>query len=349
MSVKISEFGKLEDGRTVTAYTIFNKAGASCTFLNYGGYVQSVTVPDKNGKLTDVTLAYDSVAPYEENPNYFGAFIGRNANRIENGTFTLGGKTYTLPKNDAGFNNHHSGPEGFERRIFDVTCEEDGNEVRMELTSPDGDEGFPGNMKVCLTYTFSDDCALTYHITAVSDADTVANMTNHSYWNLNGHDQGSILDHTMIIHADEFTELGAHGIPTGKYVSVEGTPFDFREEKAVGRDIGKDDAQLVSAGGYDHNLIFHKPSGEFRQFAVAKSSKTGITLTALTTEPAVQLYTGNLVNAKGKGGVPYGAFSGFALEAQHYPCSPNFPEFPSTVLKKGDTYCQRTAYRFSVE
>ena len=128
MSVKISEFGKLEDGRTVTAYTIFNKAGASCTFLNYGGYVQSVTVPDKNGKLTDVTLAYDSVAPYEENPNYFGAFIGRNANRIENGTFTLGGKTYTLPKNDAGFNNHHSGPDGFERRIFDVTCEEDGND-----------------------------------------------------------------------------------------------------------------------------------------------------------------------------------------------------------------------------
>ena len=347
MSVKISEFGKLEDGRTVTAYTIFNKAGASCTFLNYGGYVQSVTVPDKNGKLTDVTLAYDSVAPYEENPNYFGAFIGRNANRIENGTFTLGGKTYTLPKNDAGFNNHHSGPDGFERRIFDVTCEEDGNEVRMELTSPDGDEGFPGNMKVCLTYTFSDDCALTYHISAVSDADTVANMTNHSYWNLNGHDQGSILDHTMIIHADEFTELGAHGIPTGKYVSVEGTPFDFREEKAVGRDIGKDDAQLVSAGGYDHNFVI-RGSG-MREATVLIGDVSGIVMTQITDQPGVQVYTGNYITGpNGKGGAVYGPKTGIALESQHVPNAINNPAFESVVLKAGEKYDTTTTYKFSV-
>ena len=347
MSVKISEFGKLKDGRTVMAYTISNKTGASCTFLNYGGYIQSVIVPDRNGKLTDVTLAYDSVPPYEENPNYFGAFIGRNANRIADGSFTLGGKKYQLPKNDGGFNNLHSGPDGFEKRIFDVTCEEDGNEVHMELMSPDGDEGFPGNMKVCLTYTFSDDCALTYRIQAVSDADTIANMTNHSYWNLNGHDQGSILDHTLMIHADEFTELGEHGIPTGKYTPVAGTPFDFREEKAVGKDIAAEDAQIALGGGYDHNFMI-RGSG-MREASVLVGNVSGIVMTQITDQPGVQLYSGNFISGpKGKDGAAYGPRDGIALESQHVPNAMNNPAFENVVLKAGEKYDTTTTYRFSV-
>lgn len=235
----------------------------------------------------------------------------------------------------------------FAFKVYDGVIED--NAVVFRFTSPPSEEGYPGTLKAELRYRLTDDNTLEIRYAAVSDEDTVINLTNHSYFNLNGHDGDNILHHSLQIDAESFTETDREGIPTGKILNVEGTALDFRHAKEIGADIFSKETPIANAGGYDHNLIFHKPSGEFRQFAVAKSSKTGITLTALTTEPAVQLYTGNFVNAKGKGGVPYGQFSGFALEAQHYPCSPNFPEFPSTVLKKGDTYCQRTAYRFSVE
>ena len=343
MTVTAQPFGTTSDGQAVTRYILRNSCGMQAALLSYGAVVQSILVPDKNGIMRDVVLGFDNISDYEKNFCFFGAFVGRYANRIKNGEFTLNGKTYRL-KHIYGAHHLHG---IFAFKVYDGVVEDDA--VVFRFTSPPSEEGYPGTLKAELRYRLTEDNALEISYTAISDEDTVINLTNHSYFNLNGHDGDDILRHSLQIDAESFTETDREGIPTGKILNVEGTALDFRKAKEIGADIFSKETPIVNAGGYDHNLIFHKPSGEFRQFAVAKSSKTGITLTALTTEPAVQLYTGNFVNAKGKGGVPYGKFSGFALEAQHYPCSPNFSEFPSTVLKKGDTYYQRTAYRFSVE
>ena len=343
MTVTAQPFGTTSDGQAVTRYILRNSCGMQAAVLSYGAVVQSIMIPDKNGVTRDVVLGYDDISDYEKNFCFFGAFVGRYANRIKNGEFSLNGKSYRL-KHIYGAHHLHG---IFAFKVYDGVIED--NAVVFRFTSPPSEEGYPGTLKAELRYRLTDDNTLDIRYAAASDEDTVINLTNHSYFNLNGHDGENILRHALQIDAESFTETDREGIPTGKILNVAGTALDFRKAKEIGADIFSKETPIVNAGGYDHNLIFHKPSGEFRQFAVAKSSKTGITLTALTTEPAVQLYTGNFVNAKGKGGVPYRKFSGFALEAQHYPCSPNFPEFPSTVLKKGDTYYQRTAYRFSVE
>lgn len=343
MTVTAQPFGTTSNGQAVTRYILRNNHGMQAAVLSYGAVVQSIIVPDKNGVMRDVVLGYDNISDYENNFCFFGAFIGRYANRIKNGEFTLNGKTYRLKHTYAAHHLHGI----FSFKVYDGVIEDDA--VVFRLTSPQSEEGYPGTLKAEIRYRITNDNALEISYAAVSDEDTVINLTNHSYFNLNGHDGDNILRHMLQIDSESFTEIDRDGIPTGRITNVKGTALDFRKAKKIDDDIFSKEAQIANAGGYDHNLIFHKPSGEFRKFAVAKSSKTGITLTAYTTEPAVQLYTGNFVNAKGKGGVQYGKFSGFALEAQHYPCSPNFPEFPSTVLKKGDTYYQRTAYRFSVE
>ena len=343
MAVTAQPFGTTSDGQAVTRYILRNSRGMQAAVLSYGAVVQSVIVPDKDGIMRDVVLGYDNIGDYEKNFCFFGAFVGRYANRIKNGEFSLNGKTYCLKHTYSAHHLHGI----FSFKVYDGVIEDDA--VVFRFTSPPSDEGYPGTLKAELRYRLTEDNALEIIYAAVSDEDTVINLTNHSYFNLNGHNGENILRHTLQIDADSFTEIDRAGIPTGNILNVEGTALDFRNSKEIGADIFSKEAQIVNAGGYDHNLIFDKSSGEFRKFAFAKSSKTGITLTAFTTEPAVQLYTGNFVNAKGKGETQYGKFSGFALEAQHYPCSPNFPEFPSTVLKKGDTYYQRTAYRFSVE
>ena len=343
MTVTAQPFGTTSNGQAVTRYILRNSRGMQAAVLSYGAVVQSIIVPGKNGVMRDVALGYDNISDYEKNFCFFGAFVGRYANRIKNGAFTLNGKTYRL-KHTYGAHHLHG---IFAFRVYDGVIEDDA--VVFRFTSPPSDEGYPGTLGVELRYRLTEDNALEISYAAVTDEDTVINLTNHSYFNLNGHDGEDILNHSLQIDAGSFTEIDREGIPTGKILCVDGTALDFREEKKIRAGIFSAEEQIANAGGYDHNLVFNKPGGEFRKFAVAKSGITGITLTAYTTEPAVQLYTGNFVNAKGKGGVRYGKFSGFALEAQHYPCSPNFPEFPSTVLKKGDTYFQRTVYQFSVD
>ena len=343
MMITQQPFGAASQGQSVTRYILRNSRGMQVNILSYGAVVQSIIVPDKNGVLRDVVPGFDSVHDYERNYCFFGAFVGRYANRIKDGQFTLNGITYRL-KHNAGRHHLHG---IFPFKVYDGVIE-DGSLV-FRFRSLPNEEGYPGTLDGELRYRLTEDNALDILYTASADEDTIVNLTNHSYFNLNGHDGGDILHHTLQIDADRFTEIDGEGIPTGRILRVDNTALDFRQPKPIGAALFSTEEQIAVAGGCDHNMIFDKPSGAFRRFAVAKSDKTGIVLTAYTGEPAAQLYTGNFINATGKGGAAYGKFSGFALEAQRYPCAPNFPEFPSAVLRRGDTYHQHTAYRFSVE
>lgn len=341
MAVTATTFGVTSDGSAVTQYTLTNRRGMAVDILSYGAVVRRILVPDRDGVPRDVVLGFDTVAAYEKNYSFFGAFVGRYANRIKNGRFTLNGNTYVL-KHTYGKHHLHG---TFSFRLYKGEIED--NAVVFRFQSPPSEEGYPGTLRVNLRYALTEDNALVITYAAVTDADTVVNLTNHSYFNLNGHDGSDILEHTLQLFADRFTELDAESVPTGRILPVGGTALDFRREKKIGADIFRAEEQLLIAKGYDHNMIFQKPSGAFRTFAVAKGDKTGITLTAATTEPAAQLYTGNFVRATGKNGVAYTPYSGFCLEAQRYPCAPNFSAFPTAVLKAGETYRQRTAYRFT--
>ena len=334
-------FGVTADGRTVSVYTMENSAGMTVRVLDYGCTVQSIVVPDREGRPVDVVLGYDGLSGYEAGTCWFGAVVGRYANRIKDAAFTLDGTTYALPKNDG--ENHLHGT--FERRVFDAS-EEEGALV-LRYVSPDGEEGFPGRLRVAVTYTLTDDNALRMVYRAVTDRTTVVNLTNHSYFNLSG--AGDILSHRLRLDASRVTEVGPGTIPTGRIVPVDGTALDFREEKPVGRDIGAPEASLLLCGGDDHNYILDKGPG-FGPGGAAYSPDTGISLAFSTTQPAVQLYSGNFVGADaapcGKNGVRYPKRGGLCLESQHYPCSPNFPDFPSTVLRPGEEYSEITEYRF---
>lgn len=339
-------FGQTKEGEPVYRYTMKNSSGMCVLILNYGCIIQSILVPDRNGRPTDVVLGYDDLAGYEAGSCFFGAFVGRYANRIKGASFELNGKTYFLEKND-GCNHLHG---VYERRVYEAQIEKESLVLRR--ISPDGEEGYPGTLAVKVRYTLTEDNALEIEYTAHTSADTVVNLTNHSYFNLNG-DGKDILGHTLQLASGSYTEADAQTLPTGKILPVENTPMDFRAGKRIGQDLFSDWAPLKLAHGYDHNYILDEKAGTLRKFAQCTGDKSGIALEGFTTQVAVQLYTGNFVDGDnapfGKGGVRYPKYAGFCLETQHYPCSPNFPEFPSTVLKPGEEYCEKTVYRFEIE
>lgn len=339
------------DGKQTGLFVLKNKNNFQVAITNYGGRIVSILVPDKSGNLTDVALGYENVAGYQQTGEpYFGALIGRYGNRIGKARFALEGKTYKVPANDNG-QSLHGGPKGFHAQVWDA---KQVNDFTLELSriSVDGEEGYPGNLTVKVTYALTDDNAIKIDYNATTDKTTVLNLTNHAYFNLNGQGNGDINDHILTINASRFTPVDAGLIPTGVLQDVAGTPFDFTKPTAIGERVDADNEQLKLGKGYDHNFVLTNSSTDLKQAAKITGPKTGITLEVLTTEPGVQFYGGNFLDGKlkdGKGGVVYAHRSGFCLETQHFPDSPNQPSFPSTTLKPGQTYKTTTLYKFSVE
>lgn len=344
-------FGRTADGQEVDLYTLRNSKGAEATITNYGGIVVTLKMPDRNGKFEDIVLGYSSLDGYLKLNPYFGALIGRYGNRIGGARFTLDGKTYTLAKND-GPNSLHGGVKGFDKVVWQAKPTTSANGPALELTylSPDGEEGFPGNLKVKAVYTLTEDNALRVDFTATTDQPTVCNLTHHSYFNLNGHASGSILGHEVMINADQITPVDKTLIPTGELADVEGTPFDFRQPTAIGARIDADNQQLQYGPGYDHNWVIDKPAGEFGLHARVYAPESGRVMEVWSDEPGLQFYAGNFLDGTitGKDGVVYQRRTGFCMEPQHFPDSPNQPQFPSTVLRPGETYQSAIVYKFSV-
>jgi aldose 1-epimerase len=347
-----SSFGKTPEGDAVDLYVLTNKNGMEVAITTYGGAVVSIKVPDRNGKLGDVVLGYDSLDGYINDKANLGVLVGRYANRIGHAQFSLDGNTYTLAKNN-GENSLHGGVKGFGKVLWKAreVPGKDGQRLELSYISKDGEEGFPGNLKVTVVYTLTDENALRIGYSATTDKTTVVNLTNHSYFNLAGPGSGDILGTQLTIEADKFTPVDSGLIPTGELRDVTGTPFDFRKATAIGARIGQDDEQLKLGGGYDHNFVLRRKAGDPISLAArAVEPTTGRVLEVWTTEPGVQLYTGNFLDGvHGKGGVSYTKRSAFCLETQHFPDSPNQPKFPSVVLKSGGRYQTTTAYKFSAE
>jgi aldose 1-epimerase len=350
-SMKKQPFGKTEDGRAVDLFTLTNKKGMEVAITNFGGIIVSLKAPDKNGKYDDVVLGYDSLDGYLTNKAYFGAIIGRYGNRIAHGQFKLDGKTYNLPKND-GDNTLHGGTTGFNKRLWsakDVSGSK-GQALELTVVSKDGEEGFPGNLSAKVVYTLTDDNELHIDYSATTDKDTVVNLTNHSYFNLAGQGNGDILGHQLMIHADRFTPVDQGLIPTGELKAVKDTPFDFTKATAIGARINNDDQQLKFGRGYDHNWVLNGGIKATPALAAeAYDSTTGRVLQVLTTEPGLQFYSGNFLDGSitGKGGKVYNLRYAFCLETQHFPDSPNHPNFPSTELRPGQKYHTTTIFKFS--
>ena len=342
-------FSKNIGGKEVQLYFLKNKNEVKTAITNYGGRIVSLWVPDKNGTLTDVVLGYDSLSLYQEQDEpYFGAVIGRYGNRIGKGTFKLNDTTYKLDVNN-GPNTLHGGRTGFHARVWDANQP---NDQTLELTyvSKDGEEGYPGNLTVKVTYTLTDDNELKIDYQATTDKTTVTNLTNHTYFNLNGEGSGTINNHLMTIHANRFTPVDSTLIPTGKLQAVAGTPFDFRKPAVIGSRIEAQDEQLKNGKGYDHNFVLNSQGSSLHPAATVVGDKSGIVMDVQTTEPGIQFYGGNFLNSReiGKGGKVYDFRTAFCLETQHFPDSPNKPAFPSTTLKPGDTLKSTTIYKFSV-
>jgi aldose 1-epimerase len=342
-------FGKLPSGQTVTGYTLVNKNGVRVQVIEYGGIVSKFIAPDKAGKFTDIVLGFDNLQGYLDGHPYFGCITGRVANRIGNGTFTLDGKTYKVPTNN-GKHSLHGGEKGFDKKLWkgQPMMTADGPAVRLTYVSKDGEEGYPGNLTTNVTYTLTADNGLKIDYLATTDKLTVVNLTNHSYFNLAGQGQGTILDHELQLLASRYTPGDEGLLPTGKIALVAGTPFDFTKAKSFGarlKDL-KGEPQ-----GYDLNYVHGSSrNAAARKVATVTEPKSGRVLELLTTEPGIQLYTGNFLDGKtkGKGGVAYPQYGAFCLEAQFFPDSPNQPDFPSIELKPGQEYRQTTIYRLSV-
>jgi aldose 1-epimerase len=348
--VKKQDFGKLADGTLVELYTLTNMKGMQAAITTYGGAIVSLTAPDRTGHYADVVLGMDSLAGYQQQKAYFGALIGRYGNRIGNAQFQLDGKTYHLPKND-GQNTLHGGTKGFDKRVWKAREVHSSAGPALELTyvSKDGEEGFPGTLTAKVVYTLTNENELRIDYTATTDKDTVVNLTNHSYFNLAGAGEGTILDHQVMINADRFTPVDAGLIPTGELRPVKGTPFDFTQPTAIGARIGFDDQQLKFGRGYDHNFVLNNNGTGLRKAAEVYDPKSGRVLEVFTAEPGLQFYTGNFLDGtvRGKEGKVYLYRGAFCMETQHFPDSPNKPSFPSTELKPGQTYHTTTVYRFS--
>ncbi len=341
-------FGKTADGTPVDIYTLRNATGSEARISNYGGIVTLLKVPDKSGKLGDVVLGYDNLDGYLKASPHFGCLVGRFGNRIAKGKFTLNGQEYTLATNN-GPNALHGGIRGFDKVVWNATMVAStlGPALELHYLSKDGEEGYPGNLSVKAVYTLTEDNALRLDYTATTDKDTVVNLTHHSYFNLRGH--GDNLGHIVQINADKFTPVDSTLIPTGELKPVDGTPFDFRKPTPIGARVNADDEQIKFGRGYDHNWAINKKAGELALHAVVTEPESGRVLEVYSTQPGLQFYGGNFLDGTitGKGGWAYQFRDAFCMEPQHFPDSPNQPNFPSTVLQAGQTYKHTIMYKFS--
>jgi aldose 1-epimerase len=350
-NVQVSGYGVTAKGDSIKKYTLTNKNGMKVEIINYGGIITSLTAPDKDGKYQDVVLGFTRPEDYfNGNPYYFGALIGRYGNRIANAKFTLEGKTYDIDKND-GPNSLHGGKEGFHTKIWTVEPVKDAKLPTLKLTyvSADGEEGYPGKLTTTVLYTLTDDNALEISYEAETDKATVVNLTQHSYFNLSGNFSNLITDHELQINADKFLPVNKTLIPVGEEKEVKGTPFDFTASKPIGKDINAEDEQIKLGGGFDHNWILN--GNGMRTIATVYHPASGRVMEVMTDQPGVQFYSGNFLDGKfeTKTGDKYEKRSGFCLETQHYPDSPNQPAFPTTELKPGEKYHTKTIYKFSVK
>jgi aldose 1-epimerase len=348
--IQRADFGKTRDGVAVSVYTLTNKNGVTARITNYGGIVVSLMVPDRNGKMADVVLGFDSLDGYLQNPGpFFGALIGRYGNRIGHARFTLDGRVYQVDRNDAE-NSLHGGARGFDKRVWTPKELTDGG-LELRYLSRDGEEGYPGNLRAAAAYHLTDANELRIDYGASTDKDTVINLTNHSYFNLKGAGTGDILGHRLMLNADRFTPVDAGLIPTGELRAVAGSPFDFRTSTSIGARIEANNEQLRAGKGYDHNWVLNRGSDGLTLAARIEEPSTGRILEVFTTQPGVQFYTGNFLDGtiEGKGDKAYGRRSGFCLETQHFPDSPNKPAFPTTELKPGQRFQSTTVFRFSTE
>lgn len=347
-----TEFGTLEDGKRVYRYTLTNEQGVSASFTDLGAIWLTMVVPDRDGKMADVVLGYDTVEGILKGVGHPGEPVGRNANRIGGAVFTLNGVTYELEKNSGGKHNLHSGPNFYRSRVWDVQVEEDemGTRISFSLFSPDGDQGYPGNADITVSYTLTPDNSLKLDYHMVSDEDTVANFTNHAYFNLAGHDSGCAMNQKVWIDADGFTVTDPDSIPKGEIAPVKGTPMDFTVLKPIARDIEADFEQLIWAGGFDHNWALNHPLGELSLCAKAEDEASGRVMEVYTDLPGVQFYTANSMETDlGKGKTSYHKRDGYCFETQYFPDAVNKPEFASPILKAGQEYKTTTIYKFSVE
>jgi aldose 1-epimerase len=351
-TVTRAPFGRMPDGTAVEMYTLTNSGGTQVKAITYGAIIQAIRVPDKAGRMGDVTLGYDSLGGYLATSPYFGAVVGRYANRIAQGRFTLGGRTYRLATNN-GPNHLHGGVKGFDKAVWAVESVQEGDTVgvRLEHTSPAGDEGYPGTLRAHVTYTLTPSNKLLVEYRATTDRPTPVNLSQHTYFNLAGEGNGDILGHLLTIHADRYTPVDSTLIPTGALASVGDTPFDFRVPTRIGARIDQPDPQLENGRGYDHNFVLNRAGAGLVHAVHMLEPKTGRTLDIFTTEPGLQFYSGNFLDGTitGKSGHTYGRRAGVALETQHFPDSPNHPGFPSTILRPGEEYRSRTVFAFGVE
>lgn len=347
-------FGKTPSGESVTLFTLKNASGMEVQIMNYGGIITKILTPDKNGVIEDVVLGFETLEEYVRDTPFFGATVGRYGNRIAKGKFTLDGVGYQLALNNNG-NALHGGLRGFDKVVWQVISASEtaeGPKIVLKYISKDMEEGFPGNLTVHLSYTLTAKNELSIEFSATTDKKTIINLCNHSYFNLSGNGKRNILGHTMLLKAPKLVAVDNKLIPTGDLISVVGTPFDFLSPQIIGSRIDQtENEQIKRGGGYDHCFAFEKALGKFEVVAVAHDPVSGRTLEASTTEPGVQFYTGNFLDGhlKGKNGAIYGKRSGFCLETQHYPDSPNHPSFPSTVLHPGNHYTSKTNYKFFVK
>lgn len=340
MSITKTDFGITGDNTPVALITLENSSGNTVKLTNYGAIIVSVEVPDRDGNLENVNLGFPSLAGYQERHPYFGATVGRFCNRIANGQFSLNGQDYSLVVNN-GPNHLHGGTKGFDKFVWNTkTVEEPStNKVVFSVENPDGHEGYPGKLEIVAEYSWNDSNELQYAFRATTDKSTVINMTNHAYWNLSGVGSGDILDHKLHLHCDRYLEVDNTLIPTGNFLAATGTPLDFADYRTLGERI----ESLPATKGYDHCYVVNGNAGELRSAGIARSPKSGRIMEVLTTQPGIQLYTGNHLSGQ------HDQHSGFCLETQHYPDSPNKPEFPTTRLDPGETFSETTVHRFSVE
>ena len=344
-----ADFQTEVDGKQTALYTLTNANGMEVCITNFGGRIVSVMVPDKDGVMRDVVLGFDSIADYVKYPSDFGATIGRYANRIGQGKFSLDGVDYQLPTNNYG-HCLHGGPKGFQYRVFDAV-QPDQRTLKLSYLSKDGEEGFPGNLNCTVTFTLTDDNAIDIQYGAETDKPTIVNLTNHSYFNLDGDPSQNNSEYLLMVDADNYTPVDSTFMTTGEIVTVEGTPMDFRQPTAVGARIDDDFQQLKNGLGYDHNWVLNTKGDDSRACATLVSPKTGIKLEVFTNEPGIQVYAGNFLDGtlRGKKGITYGRRASVCLETQKYPDTPNKPEWPTAVLRPGEKYDSHCIFRFSVE
>lgn len=353
MSITKRYFGDTDNGIKIDIFTLNNANGVTAEITNFGGVIVSLKVPDKEGKSEDIVLGYDSLEGYLKNNPHFGAIIGRHANRIENACFEINGRLYNVTKNE-GKNQLHGGLKGFDKVIWkpEIVTKDGGESLVLTYKSVDKEEGYPGNLDVKVTYSLSEDNALKINYCAVSDKDTVVNLTNHSYFNLSGHNSGSILNHKVMINADKFTPADEYSLPTGEIVQAAGTPMDFTKLKTVGQDINKDYDQLIFGQGYDHNWVLNT-NGDIKDIAAeVLDENSGRIMEVYTTMPGIQFYTANYLDdpktGVGKDGTVYKKGGALCLETQYFPNSLKHKNFPSPILKAGEKYNHTTIYKFSI-